>query len=230
MKKISIKSSKELLINGILHQNGNDVLLILVHGFKDNMDVYAVKQLSISLSKHHSVFRFTFPDVETNTDNFNLIDEVGYLNEVISYFSKKYKKIILVGGSLGALVCSITAADNKKFYGLITLNGFLYFWGVNRKYRKYLFLMFLTFPFNGLYGKMYKYYLKFFRPEKISAKTLVITSEKDEIIDYRQSLKFFSSLTTNKKIEILKDTDHGLTKIKYINEVSKLVVDWLEVK
>ena len=45
-------------------QNGNELLMIVVHGFKDNMDIYAVKQLSISLSKHCSVFRFTFPDVE----------------------------------------------------------------------------------------------------------------------------------------------------------------------
>ncbi|MEK7634000.1 MAG: alpha/beta family hydrolase [Patescibacteria group bacterium] len=230
MKKISIKSSKGLFISGILHQNETDTLIILVHGFKDNMNLFAYKQLSISLSKHYSVFRFTFPDVETNTDNFNLIDEVGYLNEVILYFSKKYKKIILVGGSLGALVCSITAADNKKFDGLITLNGFSYFWGINKKFNKYLALILLTFPFNGPYAKMYKYYKKHFIPEKISVETLVITSEKDEMINYKQSLKFFSSLTTNKKIEILKDADHGLTKIQYVNDVSKLIVNWLEKK
>ena len=88
MKKISIKSSQGVIINGILHQNGNELLMIVVHGFKDNMDIYAVKQLSISLSKHCSVFRFTFPDVEKNTDDFNLIEEVDYLKEIISFWSR----------------------------------------------------------------------------------------------------------------------------------------------
>lgn len=230
MEKISIKSSKELFINGILHKNGNDILIITVHGFKDNMDVYAVKQLSILLSQYYSVFRFTFPDVEKSTDNFNLIEEVDYLNEVISYFSKKYKKIILVGGSLGALVCSIASIENNNVNGLISLNGMTYFWGLSRKYFRYLALILLTFPINGPYAKMYKYYLKSFKPEKITANTLIITSKKDEIINHKQSLKFFSLLKSNKKIEILSESDHGLTKIKYVNEVSDLIVNWLKEK
>lgn len=230
MKKISIKSSKGLMINGILHQNEDDLLMIVVHGFKDNMDIYAVKQLSISLNKFCSVFRFTFPDVETNTNNFNLIDEFTYLKDVINFFHGKYKKIILVGGSLGALVCSITAVDNKEVNGLVTLNGLSYFWGINKKFNKYLALILLTFPFNGSFTKMYKYYKKHFKPEKILVKTLVIASEKDEMINYKQSLKLFSSLTVDKKIKILKNADHGLTKIKYINEVSKLIVNWLKQK
>lgn len=228
MKKISIKSSKGLFINGILHQNDNDILFITVHGFKDNMDVYAVKQLSIALSKYYSVFRFTFPDVEKNTDNFNLAQEVGYLNDVVSYFSRKYKKIILVGGSLGALVCSMASIENKNIDSLITLNGMTYFWGINRKYFRYIALIFLTLPFNGPFAQMYKYYLKKFKPERIFVKTLVITSKKDEIITYKQSLKFYSSLTSNKKIEFLKNADHGLTKVEYVNEVSDLIIDWLK--
>ena len=228
MKKISIKSSKGGMINGVIHQNGNDLLMIIVHGFKDNMNIYAVKQLSISLNKFYSVFRFTFPDVEKNKDNFNLIEEFDYLEEIISFFKNKYKKIILVGGSLGALVCSVTAVNNKNINGLVTLNGLSYFWGINKKFNKYLALIILTFPFNGHYAKMYKYYKKHFKPEKILVKTLVITSEKDEMISYKQSLKFFSSLTTNKKMEILKNTDHGLTKIEYVNEVSDLIINWLK--
>jgi esterase/lipase len=227
MKKISIKSSKGALINGILHQNGNKILFIVVHGFKDNMDIYAVKQLSLSISKYYSVFRFTFPDVEKNPAGFNMIDEIHFLQEVISYFKGKYKKIILVGGSLGGLVCSLTAMENDNIDGLITLNGLSYFWGLHRRFNKYLALIVLTFPFNGTYAKMYKYYKKFFKPEKISVKTLVVTSESDKMISYKQSLKFFSSLTTDKKIKFLKDADHGLTKIEYINEVTDAIINWL---
>lgn len=230
MKKISIKSFQGAMINGVLHQNGNDLLMIVVHGFKDNMDIYAVKQLSISLNKFCSVFRFTFPDVEKNKDNFNLIEEFDYLKEIISFFRNKYKKVILVGGSLGALVCSITAIKNKDIDGLVTLNGLSYFWGINKKFNKYLALIILTFPFNGPFAKMYKYYKKHFKPEEILVKTLVIASEKDEMINYKQSLKLFSSLTADKKIKILKNADHGLTKIEYINEVSETIVNWLSEK
>ena len=228
MKKLSIKSSKSISINGILHQNTEDLLMIVVHGFKDNMDVYAVKELSISLSKFFSVYRFTFPDVENDTKNFNLIDEVDYLKEIINYFYGKYIKIILVGGSLGAIVCSMVAVDNKNINGLITLNGLSYFWGINKKFNNYLAMIILTFPFNGHYAKMYKYYKKHFKPENILTKTLIITSENDEIITYKQSQKFFSELKTDKKIRILKKPDHGLTKIEYINEVSDVIIDWLK--
>jgi len=230
MKKLSIKSSNGLMINGMLHQNGDDLLMIVVHGFKDNMDVYAVKQLSISLSKHYSVFRFTFPDVETNTNNFNLIYEVDYLKEIINYFQGKYKKIILVGGSLGAVVCSMVAVDNNNIDGLITLNGLSYFWGINKRFNKYLAMIIFTFPFNGPYARMYKYYKKHFKPENILTKTLIITSEKDEMITHKQSQKFFSELKTNKKIEVLKNPDHGLTKIEYVNEVSNTIIDWMKEK
>lgn len=228
MKKISIKSSRDVFINGILHQNGNGILFIVVHGFKDNMNIYAVKQLSIVISKYYSVFRFTFPDVEKNSNDFNMIDEIHYLHDVIGYFKGKYKKIILVGGSLGGLVCSLTAMENEDIDGLITLNGLSYFWGLHRRFNKYLILIALTFPFNGIYARIYKYYKKFFKPEKIFVRTLVVTSESDKMISYKQSLKFFSSLTTNKKIKILKDADHGLTKIEYINEVTNTIINWLK--
>jgi len=48
------------------------------------------------------------------------------------------------------------------------------------------------------------------------------------MITHKQSQKFFSELKTNKKIGVLKNPDHGLTKIEYVNEVSDLIINWLK--
>ena len=116
MKKISIKSSKGGMINGVIHQNGNDLLMIIVHGFKDNMNIYAVKQLSISLNKFYSVFRFTFPDVEKNKDNFNLIEEFDYL-EPLRKLAKLYPTYAVPGNHEYGVSCSRGINDKCDYSG-----------------------------------------------------------------------------------------------------------------
>jgi len=127
-KTIKIKENPKEIISGLLHQGKTESIFIVCHGYGGSKDDFAIKGLSREFHKKgHSAFRFTFSDKQS----FNLIREVEELSSIIDFFGPKYKEIVLVGGSMGALVASICTINKRRVNRLVVINGFFFlFFGV----------------------------------------------------------------------------------------------------
>ncbi|MBI5127541.1 prolyl oligopeptidase family serine peptidase [Candidatus Roizmanbacteria bacterium] len=206
----------------------NDTLLIIIHGYKGSNEDYAIKQLSLELNKKG--YPILAPNLISNKNKeseTNIQNQVEKVNISIDQFKGKFKKIILVGGSLGGLVSKIAAANNSSVDGLVTLNGFFYFSGLKRNDLKVALKLFLTFPFNKDSRKTLLFYYKNLSHKKVKIPTLVISSKSDERISYNQSERFYKSLNSQKKLVFIKNMDHGITKKEYIIKVTEEIISWL---
>lgn len=212
----------------MLLKGKRDTLFIIVHGYKGSNEDYAIKNLSIELNKKdYSVFSPNIISEDIKGSETDIQSQVIQVDNAVNNFYGKYKRIILVGGSLGALVTKITAANNPHVNGLITLNGFFYFSGIKKDDLKTAARLFLTFPFNKDSRKTLLFYYKNLSSKKINIPTLIVTSKNDERISYKQSVKFFNSLRLKKKLVFIEGMDHGMTKKLYIINTVKEIVSWL---
>lgn len=122
-KQIIIKTKdKKNNIYGVLdYQTKKDKLIIFVHGLTDHKNTHlfynAAKYFTV---KGFNVFRFDLYSGEKggrNLEDCTVDIHVNDLNGVIKYFVTKYKKIYLVGHSLGGPV--ILQADLKKITKIV---------------------------------------------------------------------------------------------------------------
>ena len=145
------------------------------------------------------------------------MQQVSDIASCIKNIPDKYDMIILIGGSLAAIVTSIAAIKFPEITGLITLNGVFY---LNRfGLRYYLFRLFKR--------KQYDYYKVNFKPGKIRIPTLVIHAKNDKVVGSMQSKKFYSLLKTSKRLELLPEAGHYLSEEKNVEDVAEKVTNWI---
>ncbi len=232
-QKIKINNSKGQKLVGLYSPNNSKKIIVICHGFKDSKDVFAVKELTKYFIKNKfSTFRFDFTghgESEGSFDN-NLMQQVEDVKSVTTYFKKKHKEIIVIGGSLGALTSCLSTMENNDVFKLITINGFFFlnFFNIAWKFSKYLIILCLTGLINKNIRKIFLFYFNKFNPSKIKVPVLVICAKKDEKVSYKQSLKFYFLLNSEKSLKIMNNIDHGLTKKDYVVDVGKKIINWLK--
>lgn len=140
-KEIAIPAKPDSLYGTLIHSK-NEYLCIFHPGSgpinRDGNDNFivennSIKKLSDSLEKHHiSSFRYDKRGVGKSKnaleseDSVTIYTYVSDLLKVIDFFSKKpykYKKIILIGHSEGALIATLAAQKSKKISKLILIAG-----------------------------------------------------------------------------------------------------------
>jgi len=123
--KVIIQSSSGKLV-GVLHKKSNTTLIIICHGLGGSKDFPSIKMLADALwTKGFSVFRFDFSGVgESDRLIIPTLDrQVKDIGAVLNYF-RAFKKIILIGGSLGALSATLATLKYSHVSSLVTINGF----------------------------------------------------------------------------------------------------------
>lgn len=214
-------------IKGNLHLNKNSRdLIIICHGFGDSKDTPGIKKVAELLNSKFNVFRFTFTDQQ---DPY-LPEEKSNIDSIVNYFSKKYKKIILLGVSLGGLSAILGVINNREIGKLILVNPFAFFHNkVAWRFRKKIIGMFLAYPFVKKVRENLNFYFKNFKPKSIIIPTLLIVAKNDQKVDSAHGSKLFKMIGSLDKQFILDERiDHGLTKESYKNTVTEYISNWLE--
>lgn len=227
IKNFFIPYNNKKVIKGTLHsKNNSNILIILCHGLNDSKENPNIKRISKLLNKKFNIFRFTFTD---NKDIY-LPEEKINIDIIVDYFSKKYKKIILLGASLGGLSAILGAINNKKIYGLVLINPFIFFHHkVAWNFKKTIIKMFLSYPFIKKVRDNLNFYFKNFKPKSINVPTLIITGKYDKEVSFTHGKKLFEIINnSNKKFILDKKIDHGLTKDVYKKIVVKYIINWLK--
>lgn len=109
MEKIIFKNSKDLSLVGNLYTTESSSIIIMAHGFTNNKSSQGrFDKLARSFNElGYNVLAFDFSGCgESDLDIITADKEVDDLNSAIEYVkSKGYKKIALLGNSLGTLIC-----------------------------------------------------------------------------------------------------------------------------
>ncbi|KKP66770.1 MAG: hypothetical protein UR68_C0033G0004 [Candidatus Roizmanbacteria bacterium GW2011_GWA2_35_19] len=210
MKKFSIKIDKNQKIVGVFYE-GNKTLMIICNGYGGTKDFPSIKSLAEELyEKGFSTIRFNFSETgESGLKGISIKQQVDNINSLVDRF-KSYKKIILIGGSLGAISSSIASILNPKISGLITINGFFDLPMLGKKFKKMYYQYRFLSVFHPKIRKDYMYLKEKFLPEKIKIPVLVICSKSDDEVLPIQSEIFYSKLKTKKKFVDLLTLRHDL--------------------
>ena len=121
MKKIIIENTKKKKIVATLCDNLGDSIVVLVHGFLSSRKAFD-NTANILQKEGYSTIAFDFTGCGESEDE--LVDystKSDDLRSIIEYVEKHYKKIILFGYSLGALISFFNYKENIR--GIIGLGA-----------------------------------------------------------------------------------------------------------
>ena len=220
------------------YTKGFPEVIILAHGFYNNKDTYLFKKIAKMFAKKYDVISFDFRGHGRSDGLFCWTSkEDKDLRCVIDWSKKmKYKKIGVIGFSLGAAIALIEGSKTKDINSIIAVSSPYDFWKMNYHFWK-------EEMFNDLKLNLgYKGKGKCIRPgnpfskkvspinivDKISPKpVLFLHGEKDWLINPSHSRKLFNKAKQPKQIYIIKGAGHA-EKIfdSFPEQFEKRCLDW----
>ena len=199
-------------------------LIVICHGYQSTQKDTTL--VTITKGLNDSGFDTVTFNFSPNVGGFDIEHQVGDIAEVLEYF-KDYKEIILFAASFGALTSAIATIKLPRVNRLITLNGFFGEGELGpryiKEYRKFRIASFVT----PNYRRIWKYYKRELRPERIKVPVLVMYSLVDPDVFHIQSKKFFDGLKSQKKAVELLNSSHGVSDEADRKTVITEIVSWL---
>lgn len=236
-KIIKIKAKDKFVIYGDLlsASKRSNKLVIFCHGFTGNRNEHIhFNGAQYFTKKSFDTFRFDFYGDKKGARHFEntKISQHGHdITTVINYFSKKYKKIYLIGHSFGGT--SLLFADSSKVSAMVfwdasyieqreekkafpydkTRGGYNIDWGMSVIVGKDFVEELLDFPDCGDLVK------------KIHAPVKFIGAGKS---DFLNSKKYFSNSNEPKSIAVIKDADHNFNSPDTEQKLFEETYDWVK--
>jgi len=213
---------------GILNKKSNTTLMVICHGVGGSKDFPSIKKLADALwVKGFSVFRFDFSGVGESDGFFitTIDQEVQDVGAVLNYF-RAYKKIVLIGGSLGALSATLAALQYSNVFALITINGFFGSPSLDIRHKVLFYTWRLLARVLPIFHQDNLLVTRDLQPENISVPVLVICTNQDRVVDYHQSVDFYDQLKTKKKLAILPLEKHNLRGRNDVALVTNVIFNW----
>jgi pimeloyl-ACP methyl ester carboxylesterase len=227
-RRIEISTDRKRNLIGCLNHADYKYLVILCHGYTSNKDFNAFRRMSLLLNQRKlSAFRFDFSGAgeSEGPKSMSLKRQVEDLENVIGYF-KQYRKIILVGHSLGILPV-LNCCTARSVEAIVSINGF--FDGkikLPKFFRAYAGLK-LAGWFVPRIREEFRYFHQTLEPARIVKPMLLITTPNDEILDYRQSKYWSEGLHCPKKLVELLLSGHGINQTEDVELVSDTIIRWM---
>ncbi|MBU1122768.1 MAG: alpha/beta fold hydrolase [Candidatus Omnitrophota bacterium] len=228
-KKISLKHYK----------TGHSKVLVLAHGFFNSKDTYFFTKMSRMFSKKYDVISFDFRGHGKSEGLFSWTAyEEKDLAAVIAYAKEKeYKKIGVIGFSLGGAITIIETSQNKDIDSIIIVSAPYDFWKIDYHFWEEEMINDLKLNI-GIKGegkgvRPGNPFLQKTRPidviDKVKVPVFFVHGGKDWLIKPEHSRKLFDRANNPKSMHIVQDAGHS-EKIfdGYPSEFEKLCVDWFD--
>ena len=115
------------------YKNGSETVIVLAHGFYNNKDTVLFKQMSEMFHKKYDVICFDFRGHGESDGVFTwTVYEEKDLRAVVKYAKEQgYKKVGVVGFSLGAAISLIETNHNEDIDSLIAVSPPYDFWEID---------------------------------------------------------------------------------------------------
>ncbi len=199
-------------------------LIVICHGYQSTQKDTTL--VAITKGLNDSGFDTVTFNFSPNVGGFDIEHQVGDVAQVVEFFND-YNEIILFAASFGALTSAIATIHLPRVSRLITLNGFFGEGKLGpryiKEYRKFRVASFIT----PTYRRIWRYYRRELRPERIKVPVLVMYSLVDPDVYHIQSKKFFDGLKSQKSVVELQKSNHGVSDETDRNTVIAEIVSWL---
>lgn len=199
------------------YKTGHDEVLILAHGWFMTKDSKFFSDMSNTLSKSFDVISMDFRGHGKSSGFYTFTSkEPQDLKVVVDYAKKQYKKVYLIGFSLGGALVLIHSAKEKNVDKVIAVSAPYSFKRIeNQMWRKEAWMayfkkfelkrFFSVRPSPIISGKI--------RPidivDKIEAPTLFIAGDTDPIVHSWHSKSLFHKANCKKHFELFKNCCHA---------------------
>jgi len=237
-KKILSEDNTEIALNYL--ENGRDKVIIIAHGFYNNKDTVLFQEISDAFSEKYDVITFDFRGHGKSDGLFTwTAKETQDLRAVINYAKEKgYKRVGVVGFSLGAAITLIEGSQNSNIDSIVSVSAPSDFWKIN--YRVWEDEMLKDLKLNmGPKGKGKGIrpgnpFMKKTRPIDVVVNiapipVLFVHGEKDWLIASEHSERLYNKAQEPKALEIIKNAGHA-EKIfdSFPNEFNEVCLRWFE--
>jgi len=246
--KVEFKNKNDQTLVGDLDKpRGQLPAVIICHGFTSNRNQPLIKDMAKALFKHKFVvLRFDFTgngDSEGEFSEGSVMQEVDDVRKAMDFLEQKHgiHRFYVVGGSLGASIAGLAAAEDVRIRGVAMLNS-----GINyrRNSRKEYFRNIFRYIFKGYidfryekHGKIVEHrvgrdFVRQFRSismgsilRMVRQPKLFVIGTNDEKSTEEERKKLVDDSPGPKTVEYIDGADHHFTK--HHKEVVDKVVGWL---
>ena len=220
--------------------NGFDRVMIIAHGFNLNKDVYAIKKLAEIFSAEYDVITFDFRGHGKSGDYFTWTAlEDRDLSTAVEYAKAEgYKKIAVLGLSLGAAIAIIEAGHNKDIDNVIAVSAPYDVWKINFKLwepqAKKDIDVHMSYKAQGKGMRPGNPLIAKIRPinvvQKISPRPILFIQGSDDwLIKTEHGEKLFEKAKEPKQIETIKGAGHAENiYLELPEQFEKICKGWLK--
>lgn len=238
----TLLNSDNLAISYYHYKRRRGELVVIAHGFYSSKDDFLLQKLFKRLSSEYDVFIFDFRGhgksrgvfMWTSKENDDLISVLRFLKK------ENYRRIGLIGFSLGASISINTVANNPGYVdSLICISSPSEFEKIDYKWWELDFqddFLYTLFNPEGRRGKGVRpgpFWLKKEKPilniEKVNVPVLYIHGSKDWVVKAWHSQALFNKTNTKKKIVIIDGGPHAEYLMKqYSKEIVNEILSWFD--
>lgn len=253
IKPIEFQNGSGLALRGFIHEpNSYETAVVFLHGFPASNNYAVSTRIGESLEKlNYLVVRFEFNGTNTSDGEFDnklMSEEVKDVKSAIDFLDSKYKfkKLILVGHSTGAIDAALYSYQDDRIDKLVLLggvgnlkeavsydfseeevnefliNGYYTFktenhWTFNKKLNKAFYDEFFTLDVLGSLNK-------FENP------VLIIHGENDEVVSVSKDPIELNEAAKNSRLVIIKNADHKFLDPAHWEELISEVDNFIRIE
>ena len=237
IQPIEFKNDKGLNLRGFIHRpNKYDTAVIFIHGFPGSMFGTAARVLTIFSKLGFLCMRFEFTGTNTSEGKFEnkrMSQETNDIKSAIDFLEHnfKFKKLILVGHSTGAIDAALYAHKDKRITKLILLSGVsdlkhaVHYDFTDEQVNQFWSKGYIAYKCPGAWyhnKKLKKaFYDEFFTlniPKSLKKyyhPLLIVHGSKDESVPVKEAHQLYKIANKPKKILIIRGADHRFTKKRH---------------
>jgi len=215
--------------------------VLIIHGFGSGTWENEYLTINLQLTKRYDVYNFTLKGHSDNViKDVKYTDWIDESEEMLKKVMKKYRKVYLIGHSMGGVIATHLATKYKISKLVLIAPAFNYTnFEQNKedlvlklKNKEKLIPKYEVYPdiFQGIFKVPPTTLLEFTRlvknykddPKKVTCKTLVIQGDSDEFVKVDSSVRIYNDINTDKKTLLtLKDIKHRV----FFSEKKELICD-----
>ncbi|MBQ8887344.1 MAG: alpha/beta fold hydrolase [Candidatus Gastranaerophilales bacterium] len=234
-KKLKTKDGVIIAVNH--YQNNYDSVIIIAPGWFMTKDSKAFTEISKAFSKYSDVLAMDFRGHGNSTGFYTFTSkEINDISTVIEYAKEKYKKIYLVGFSLGGAIVLIAGSKFKFVEKIIAVSAPTSFEKIeNHIWKKEAWFPTLQkcelkrwFSIRPSLNLICKKIKPIDIIEKVTCPTLFLAGEKDPTVCSWHTEELYKKAVCKKGYELFKEGCHAEDLfIQDKEKFLKLCIDWL---
>jgi len=220
-------------------QGGHEQLVVIAHGFFNSKDAILLKELAKDLSNNYDIVNMDFRGHGKSSGLFYwTTKEYIDLLAIIKELRGSYKKIGVIGFSLGAATSLISAAKSDQIDSVIAVAPPVEFGKIDYRFWELNVKSDILYNVigNGRFGKGIRpgpFWLKKDKPVdvagKISCPVLFIHGEADWLIKPWHSKMLYDKVLSKKKLALVQNGPHAeYLLLKNYDETMLLIREWFQ--